>query len=101
MIDSFKNKTVLITGASSGIGEEFARELASKGANLILVARNTKKLESLADELKAKYSNESFVFSADLSSLEAPREIFKAVKDKNFSVDILINNAGFAKHGSF
>ena len=64
---SFKGVTVLITGASSGIGEAFARNLASRGANLILTARSEDKLRQIANELSEKHSIEVYVFPGDLS----------------------------------
>ena len=93
----YKNKTILITGASSGIGEAFAKRLNELGANLILTARNEEKLNSLS-----KTMSNALVISGDLSKPSFPKELYDAVKNSNFpSVDILINNAGFGYSGLF
>ena len=88
----FKGKTALITGASSGIGEEMARQLASVGCNLILVARRTERLGSLAAEL-ASFTVD--VITADLSDPQAAEVVFAQTQAAGRQVDILINNAGF------
>lgn len=87
----------LITGASSGIGRDMARVLASKGYNLVLVARSEEPLKKLAEELKKVNQIETEILSMDLASLENCQEIHKKVKN----VDILINNAGFGDCGNF
>ena len=87
----------LITGASSGIGRDMARILASKGYNLVLVARDEEKLLELANELKEKNKIEVEAISMDLSIEENCIELHKGVSD----VDILINNAGFGDCGNF
>ena len=92
----FRNKTVLITGASMGIGEAFARELAGRGATVILVARSEAKLETLRREL-----GRAQVIVADLALPGAPQRLFDAVKERGLVVDVLINNAGFGVHGAF
>ena len=89
---------VLITGASSGIGRDMARELADKNYDLILVARNKKGLEDLKSNLKLKYPNINIeIYSYDLSIKENCFELYEKVKD----IDILINNAGFGLFGKF
>lgn len=97
----FKGITALVTGASSGIGECFARQLAEQGANLILVARSEDKLRSLAAELKLTHNIEAHVFAADLGFHEAPRRLFDSVRQAGLQVDLLINNAGFGRYGYF
>jgi hypothetical protein len=97
----FKDSTVLITGASFGIGEAFAYYLASLGANLVLTARSADKLRKIADELKQKYAVSVYVFPADLNNNAAPRQIFDQIKAAGISVDVLINNAGFGKFTYF
>ncbi len=87
----------LITGASSGIGRDMARVLASKGYNLVLVARNEEALKNLSNELKEKNKIEVQTISMDLSIVENCKDIHKKVQD----VDILINNAGFGDCGNF
>lgn len=88
---------VLITGASSGIGRDMARELSKKGYDLVLVARDEQKLNELSIELKQKYKINIQVISMDLSIEENCKELHKKVSD----IDILINNAGFGDCGNF
>lgn len=86
----------LITGASAGLGAEFARQLAAKGKNLILVARRLAPMEELAEKLTADYAVDVAVIGADLSNIDAPSDLFREVSRRNFVVDYLINNAGSA-----
>ncbi|MHA7646363.1 SDR family NAD(P)-dependent oxidoreductase [Nitrosopumilus sp. S4] len=95
----FKNKNVLITGASSGIGKEAAIEFAKLGANVILVARRTDKLEDVENQLK-KFHITTMILSCDVSKKDQVNEISKIVLEKFDSIDILVNNAGFAIYGS-
>lgn len=95
----FKNKTVLITGASSGIGRESAIEFAKLGANVILVARRQDKLGEIADELK-KFNVTTTVYSCDVSKKDQVKQMSETILEKFDSVDILVNNAGFAIYGS-
>ena len=95
----FKNKVVLITGASSGIGKDTAIEFAKRGSNLILVARTEEKLEQVANELK-KFHISTLVCQCDVSKKEQVKEMSNKVLDKFDHVDILVNNAGFAIYGS-
>ena len=90
------NKTVLITGASSGIGEGCARKFASQGARLILNARSTDKLEALAQELREKYNAECYVMPFDVCDRNAAAEALTALPDEWKAIDVLINNAGLA-----
>ncbi len=92
-------ETVLITGASSGIGLEFARVFAAEGAQLVLVARSGEKLRQLAEELRARHGTRSEVVIADLQRPEAPREIEAALTQAGLAVDVLVNNAGFGDRG--
>jgi short-subunit dehydrogenase len=94
-------ETVLITGASSGIGLELARCFAADGSRLVLVARNTSALEKLAGELRRDYKVEATVLTADLSLPETPGKIFTELKGRGIAVDVLVNNAGFGAHGLF
>ena len=91
------NKIALITGASSGIGRDFARNLASKGYNLIIVSRDEKKLEELKKDLKVEVT----VIPMDLSDSENCKQLHEEVKNKFGNIDILINNAGFGEFGFF
>ena len=95
----FKNKTVLITGASSGIGKQTAIEFAKLGANIILIARRKEKLIKLADELK-KFNVTTFVCQCDVSDKIKVKEMSKIILEKFDSIDVLVNNAGFAIYGS-
>ncbi|MHB9119610.1 MAG: SDR family NAD(P)-dependent oxidoreductase [Burkholderiales bacterium] len=97
----FEGATVLITGASSGIGEAFAHNLAKRGANLILTARSKDKLDGIADELRGKYRISVHVFPEDLILPHAPQQLFERIKTSGLSVDVLINNAGFGKWAHF
>lgn len=83
----------LVTGASSGIGRDIARELSKKGYDLVIVARNKERLEELKQELKTKVE----VISLDLSKKENCMKLHEEVKD----IDVLINNAGFGDFGKF
>jgi short-subunit dehydrogenase len=94
-------ETVLVTGASSGIGLELARCFAADGSRLVLLARNTLALDKLAGELRRDYKVEATVLTADLSQPETPKEIFSELKGRGIVVDILVNNAGFGAHGLF
>ncbi len=94
-------ETVLITGASSGIGLELAKCFAADKSNLILVARTTSALEKLAAELCREFQIEAHVITADLSRAGAAREIGEELKGRGMAVDVLVNNAGFGLHGSF
>ncbi len=95
----FKNKVVLITGASSGIGKQTAMEFAKLGANIILVARRKDKLEQVENELK-EFPVSVLVCQCDVSKKDQVKEMSKTVLERFDSVDILVNNAGFAIYGS-
>ena len=94
-------KYTLITGASSGIGEGFARRLAAEGHNLILVARSGEKLATLCEELKAQREIDCRYFAIDLLEFEADVQLFDETEKKGLEVDWLINNAGFGSSGDF
>ena len=100
-MNSTQIETVLITGASSGIGLELARCFAADGSRLILVARNTAAMEALAVELRKLHKVEVRVLTADLSLPETPQRIFAELTAQKISVDVLVNNAGFGAHGAF
>lgn len=95
------NGWVLITGASSGFGEEFARQYAAQGKSLILVARRLDKLESLAEEIRARFNIDVMVEQVDLSEITAIAALHNRLREQNIVVDILINNAGHGLQGSF
>ncbi len=100
-MSEWKNKTVLITGASYGIGEAFAQRLAADGAQLLLTARSQDRLEALAAQLRSQYGVSVNIIGADLANATGAREIFEAINRANWSVDLLINNAGFGALGEF
>jgi short-subunit dehydrogenase len=94
-------KTTLITGASSGIGETFARRLASQGENVVLVARSEDKLASLCNELgRANNVNAQYV-ALDLTEEDAAEKLFAETNRRELEVEMLINNAGFGSMGDF
>ncbi len=94
-------KATLITGASGGIGEAFARKLAAKKHNLVLVARSEEKLQKLCDELMAKNEILAHYIVRDLNEMDADRKIFAEIERHNIEIDWLINNAGFGTSGDF
>lgn len=94
-------KVALITGASSGIGKELARIHASRGGDLVIVARSENKLNQLANELIQAHGTRVHVISKDLSQLSAAEEIYNNVKEAGIEIEYLINNAGFGGQGYF
>lgn len=94
-------KVALITGASSGMGREFARIHAAKGGDLVVVARREKRLIQLKEELEKEYHVQVKVIVKDLSEQNAPIEIYNEVKEAGIEVDYLINDAGFGGRGFF
>lgn len=99
---TYQGKTALVTGASSGIGAVFARQLAARGSSLILVARSADKLHALADELRTQHAGILVdVIVSDLSQEHAPRVLYNEIQQRGRQVDILINNAGFGAYGLF
>jgi len=91
----------LITGASAGLGEQFARAYAAQGYDLALVARRADRLEALATELSAAHGVEAFAIPADLAAFEAHIPVMAAIAARGRSVDVLVNNAGFGIPQSF
>ncbi len=100
-MSEWRGKTALITGASYGIGEAFARRLAAEGAHVIITARSRDRLEALANELRSQPGVNVTVIAADLAQPSAPAEIFQATEGRGVAVDLLINNAGFGAVGDF
>ncbi|MFC8826019.1 SDR family NAD(P)-dependent oxidoreductase [Streptomyces sp. NPDC057137] len=93
-VPSVSGRTALITGASSGIGEEFARQLAARGANLVLVARSLDRLDALAESLRTTHRVDVVTEKLDLSAPDASDQLFRRTTQLGISVDILVNNAG-------
>jgi len=96
-----KNQTALVTGASDGIGTEFIKNLASRGYDLILVARSEDRLYQVADKVSSEFEVECTVIVADLSEPNAAQDIFHNVEGKGLHVDFLVNNAGLLHNGFF
>ncbi len=94
-------ETVLITGASSGIGSELARCFAEGGSDLVLVARREDRLRELARNLTSRYGVKAHVLPKDLSLPAAGREIEDELRNAGIRVDVLVNNAGFGDRGAF
>ena len=95
-------KVTLITGASSGIGEVFARRLAGRGENVVLVARSEEKLNALCNELgRAAAGVNCQTIALDLSAAGAARQLFEETERRGLEVDTLVNNAGFGSMGDF
>jgi len=94
-------KTALITGASFGIGTEFARIFAREGYNLVLVARSADKLRQLASELEKAHGTRSLILAADLSEPGASAYVLDQTTRADIQVDVLVNNAGFGQYGLF
>jgi short-subunit dehydrogenase len=91
----------LITGASGGIGLELAQVFASNGHQLVLVARSARRLEELAATLRQRHGVTVTVEATDLASPAAPQEIYETLKAQGISIEVLVNNAGYALYGPF
>ena len=94
-----EEKVVLITGATSGIGEAFARRFAKEGYNLIVTGRRKEKINNLADELREKFNISVDVFIAELSNMDNVEFLIEKIRNRN--INILVNNAGFATKDTF
>jgi len=92
---------VLITGASSGFGEEFARQYAEQGHSLVLVARRLDRLQRLAEALRQQFRVDVVVERVDLSDVAAVSQLHQRLRERNIAIDILINNAGHGLQGPF
>ncbi|MGI8633014.1 MAG: SDR family NAD(P)-dependent oxidoreductase [Solirubrobacterales bacterium] len=93
--------TCLVTGASSGMGAEFARQLAARGHGVTLSARREEPMEELATELRDKHGTRVEVITCDVSEIDARDALIAEIADRGLQVDVLINNAGFATSGEF
>jgi NADP-dependent 3-hydroxy acid dehydrogenase YdfG len=96
-MESLKNKTVFITGASAGIGQACAVEFAKQGANLILTARRTDRIKALADKLSKEHGVKTLAISLDVRDSKAVEKAIVSLSGEWKNIDILINNAGMAK----
>jgi len=99
-MDTYNNKMVLVTGASSGIGKAMANDLAAEGAELILTARSQDQLEALANQIKEK-GGQAHVFTGDLAQAGSAETLHQQIIDANLHVDVLVNNAGYGRWGQF
>lgn len=95
MLKAYTERWALVTGASSGIGAEFARVLAGNGMHLVLTARRTDRLEALAEELQRQHMVQTLVVPADLSEPGAVEGLLGQVADREITLELLVNNAGF------
>ena len=94
-----KGKTALITGASSGLGAEFARQLAAMGCHLVLVARRIEPMETLKRDLESTHGIRVHVLPMDLAVPDAPAALHARLRAEDMAVDVLVNNAGFGLNG--
>jgi short-subunit dehydrogenase len=92
---AYKGSTALITGASGGLGQAFAEQLAERGSHLVLVGRSEDKLQALAQRLEQQSKITATVFTADFASYSEVDQLISDLKTKRIDVDLLINNAGF------
>lgn len=95
MLKGYADHWGLVTGASSGIGAEFSRQLAARGMHLVLVARREDRLRGLAGELEAAHGTRCEIIPADLSQPHAGRDLLAEVSRRGIMVELLVNNAGF------
>lgn len=99
MNSQYQGKTAVVTGASSGLGVEFAMQLATAGANLVLVARRKDRMTALAKTLEAQHKVSVTVISLDLSTADAGTKLMAELAKQKLAVDVLVNNAGFGFNG--
>jgi len=100
-LELYQGTWALVTGASSGIGAEFCRQLARHQIHIILVARREDRLKVLADELSKLYQIQCLVIPCDLSLVQAARDLKEKVESRNIKIKILVNNAGYGPWGHF
>ncbi|HMQ33374.1 MAG TPA: SDR family oxidoreductase [Chloroflexaceae bacterium] len=96
-----RGKTALVTGASSGLGVDFARELAARGCHLVLVARREELLRQHAEEIRAAHGVRVSVVAMDLAAKDAPQALYDRLTAEGVAVDVLVNNAGYGLYGPF
>jgi uncharacterized protein len=100
-MENLHGKWALITGASSGLGVEFAKLFAERNANLVLVARRTEHMEQLAEALRKEQSVQALVIGMDLSQPRAAAELKAQLDARGIGIEVLVNNAGFGLYGEF
>ncbi|RIW38898.1 SDR family oxidoreductase [Bacillus salacetis] len=96
-----ENKAVIITGASSGLGAEFAKQFAKRKFDIVLTARSENKLKELAQQLESSYGIKAYTVPLDLSQSGSAMKLYETVASLGVTADILINNAGFGLFGEF
>lgn len=101
MNTNLHGKTALVTGASSGLGVDFARHLAARGCNLILVARREHQLRAVQAEISQHYGVDVLIIPMDLAAVGAPQTLYDQIEAEGKQVDVLINNAGYGLYGRF
>ncbi len=99
--DSIRGRWALVTGASSGLGVDFARELGRRGCHTVLVARREERLHALAEELERDHQTSSAVIQLDLANPDAPAALHREIAERGLRIDVLVNNAGVGSHGDF
>lgn len=99
--NTLKGKWALVTGASSGLGVDFAHQLAEMGCNLLLVARREDRLKAVAEAIRQKQGVQVEVIIMDLSVPDAPQRLYDQIKAAGKQVDVLVNNAGYGLYGEF
>jgi short-subunit dehydrogenase len=97
----YRNQTIIVTGASAGLGAEFARQLAARGTNLVLIARRADRLEALADELTRTHGVTVTTLARDLGRPDAGRTLRAELESRGIHATGLVNNAGFGTHNAF
>ncbi|BBH52059.1 SDR family NAD(P)-dependent oxidoreductase [Fluviispira sanaruensis] len=101
IIDTHRKPLAVITGATSGIGYSFAVKFAKEGYDLLLIARDTQRLNQIEHDLSNNYNTKVYILTADLTKREALIKIESYLKNEAIDIDVLINNAGFGIHGAF
>ncbi|KAB8029085.1 SDR family NAD(P)-dependent oxidoreductase [Fluviispira multicolorata] len=101
IINTHRKPFAIITGASSGIGHSFAVKFAREGYDLLLIARDSQRLNQIEYNLNKNYNTKVYTLSVDLTQRESLNKIEKFLKEESLDVDVLINNAGFGVHGAF
>ena len=101
MADDYRDSTVLVTGASSGIGAALADAFAARGARLVLAAQAETRLRSVAEGLRERHGADVLVVPVDLANEDGPDRLAARVREAGLAVDVLVNNAGFGTHGRF
>jgi short-subunit dehydrogenase len=100
VLDAYADRWALITGASSGIGAEFARRLAAHGMHLVLTARRKELLEELAEELHTRHGTKTEIIAGDLTDPAEPQRLGETIAAKGIPIELLVNNAGFGWVGT-